>query len=104
MILEAFSSKLKNAYKRNTGRAEAVLHEWLSETLSAEEAANDIVVQVIQAEITQVTMGDEVWFVGQSKTGAELLNALYRYCRSFDNWQFTRWLHNVKASDFPTVQ
>ncbi len=108
MILEAFSGKLKKDYS-GSKQAEALLHEWLTEILSqktlketsARNPDEALVHQVIQTEIACVTMDDDVWFVGRSETGASLLEALYSYCKSYDNWQFSRWLHHLQASDFP---
>ncbi len=110
MILEAFSHKLKNSsgnQSKGSCPAEDLLHEWLMGILTGEsgdsDSVDDIVTRVIQTEIAYVAMDDELWFVGRSETGAELLDALYNYCKSYDNWQFSRWLHDLQASDFPKV-
>ena len=42
----------------------------------------------------------QIFFIGKSETGENLINALYNFALSFDQQNFNRWLHNVKASDF----
>jgi len=34
------------------------------------------------------------------ETGKELLNSLFIFADSYDQQRFSRWIHNVKASDF----
>ncbi len=100
MILETFSQYLKQQYSEDAS-AEAVLHQWLEQQLNL--TTPDNIGKVIQTEIVKVHFDDEVWFVGTSDSGAQLLESLYQYCASYDRWQFSRWLHNVKAADFSSA-
>ena len=38
--------------------------------------------------------------VPNSKSGEILLNSLYLYCDSYEQWQFSRWLHHLKPHNF----
>ncbi len=99
MILEAFSQSLLAA--DNRGRVpEHVLFEWLSRILLMPPAPDDMVGRVIHAEIRMIDCNGYPAFEGKSATGDTLLCSLYQYCRSFDHWQFTRWLHERSATDF----
>jgi len=99
LILCAFSEQLR--LDRNRGRApERVLFEWLTGILLMPPAPDDHVSKVIHAEIALLDCDGHPAFEGKSKTGSQLLSSLYQFCRSFDHWQFTRWVHEVSASDF----
>jgi len=97
MILEAFSTYLKQHYNGQFD-PETVLHQWLDMQLSSPQPSQ--IGLVIQIEIAKIIFEEEIWFVGTSETGANLLESLYQYCGSYDHWQFSRWLHQVQASDF----
>ena len=123
VILEAFSRVLKSP--ESQGRMpEAVLYDWLSTILLEPAAPQDHVAQIIHTEISLLdedTIEEIVEdpqamelltqlngpfshglfaFVPKSGSGERLLNALISFCRSYDQWQFSRWLHHVNASDF----
>lgn len=97
VILEAFSQALKQQDPA-PHKPEDVLHCWLADILDF--PPQDTVSQVIHTEITRVQVNGQRWFSGRSHTGEQLLKALYTYCRSYDNWRFARWLHDIRASDF----
>ena len=48
--------------------------------------------------------GGERHFEGLSRSGKVLLKSLTSYCVSYDHWQFSRWLHNLRASDFGQIR
>ncbi len=99
MILEAFSTHLKT----NTipdKPPERILMEWLTSILLFPPAPGDQVGRVIHTEIAMSECNGQFLFEGTSKTGRELLRSLTLYCRSYDHWQFSRWVHEVRASDF----
>lgn len=104
MILEAFSDELHNNTCRVTMRSdrpsEDVLHQWLAKILLHPPADGDHVGNVIHAEIAMVVIEGQVEFQGRSASGDRLLQSLYEYCISYENWQFSRWLHHIRASDF----
>jgi hypothetical protein len=99
LILHAFSTYLQQP--QNRGRTpEKVLFEWLMRTLLVPPAPDDMVARVVHAEIALIDCEGHFAFEAKSNTGRELLKSLTQYCRSFDHWQFTRWVHEVQASDF----
>jgi hypothetical protein len=106
MILHAFSKKLREDFCQDFP-AEVILYEWLADILSRPPLAGDHVAQVIH---TEVAMAEPIrrtdpleahHFEGRSQSGRKLLEALLSYCKSYERWQFSRWLHHLRASDFP---
>ncbi len=114
MILEAFSDVLHECYRRNEQSAEAVLQEWLLGYLRAPLDQADHISRVLHTEIgyldPDLTAESANFhqesksfqgFFGKSYSGQILLESLFEYCKSYENWQFSRWLHHLRASDFP---
>ena len=99
MILEAFSDYLKEDHNRDRSPEQALM-AWLTRILLLPPAPDDMVGRVIHAEISMVNFQDRTLFEGNSHSGRKLLKSLIEYCRSYDHWQFTRWLHELRASDF----
>jgi len=99
LILEAFSDYLKQEHNRALS-PEKVLMTWLTGILLLPPAPNDMVGKVIHAEISMFSCQGKTLFDGKSHTGRQLLKSLIEYCRSYDHWQFTRWVHELRASDF----
>jgi hypothetical protein len=109
MILEAFSQYLREP--EHAGQpALGVLARWLQEQFSepvrsgvpiSEPAgmANHVR-RVLQAELDYSFDEGQFYFFGLTRYGQRLVKQLTEYCHSYDNWQFTRWLHHIKASDF----
>jgi hypothetical protein len=103
MILEAFSKTLKQQFRRR-GEALHILQEWLSLYLSMPlHSGSSMVQQVLHTEIEQASFSPLTLFRGKSETGDVLLQSLYDYCRSYEDWEYRRWLHTLKASDFEEV-
>jgi hypothetical protein len=65
-------------------------------TPSTEDKVRDVLV----AEIELTLETPVLLFQGKSPSGDILLKSLYEYCLSYEDWQYRRWLHEVKASDF----
>lgn len=123
MILEAFGQQLQQPHHR--GRSpEAVLCQWLASILLVPPSQNagrkaadptaltpeeevavqqEQVARVIHAELELCEHEESFFFQPRSESGRILLESLFSYCRSFDNWQFSRWLHHIQASDFSPV-
>lgn len=119
MILEAFSEVLHECYRRNEQSAEAVLQDWILGYLRAPLDPTDQVSRVLHTEIGYLDPALSVesppeesqhypeqnapyqGFFGKSYSGQILLESLFEYCKSYENWQFSRWLHHLRASDFP---
>jgi hypothetical protein len=99
LILEAFSTHLK-AHNQPNDPPERILMEWLTTALLYPPAPGDMIGKILHTEISRMESQGYYWFEGKSDTGRELLNTLTQYCRSYDHWQFSRWVHEVRASDF----
>jgi hypothetical protein len=99
LILEAFSQYLQKQNHRNVS-PEKVLYEWLGQVLLLPPAPDDMVGRVIHAEIALISCQGHQGFEGKGDTGRQLLRSLTQYCRSYDHWQFSRWVHEIQASDF----
>lgn len=97
MIIRAFSEYIRQF--DDDIETNVLLFGWLKGRLSQKAECN--VTKVIQKEIS--LLSDEncnVTFTGKSKTGTKLLDSLYKYADSYEQQKFTRWVHDLKASDF----
>jgi hypothetical protein len=97
MILEAFSEILHQEWVPDKRGARDILHDWLLHHLQAPRA-NTHVTAVIQAEICYLAVPNQLVFFSESPTGVVLLNSMYDYCDSYEQWQFSRFLHHLKSS------
>ncbi len=100
MILEAFSKVLHEERARTGDSAENILHDWLQDQLACYDAELDNVTRVIQTEVAMLNISGQIVFTGRSTTGQTLLDSLYLYCDSYEQWQFRRWLHHAKPHSF----
>jgi hypothetical protein len=108
VILEAFSHVLHKEYGPKQP-AVAVLQRWLAaqlmnQTPEALDHVHHIVLTELSLKRKAVRRKNGLRYVlfvqANSISGQVLLNSLYDYCRSYEDWQYRRWLHTVKASDF----
>jgi hypothetical protein len=103
MILEAFAQTLQRCFDKDNGAA-SILHSWLMWHLESDHEIKDDDVRqvrnVLKAEIERCQDAPATLFQGKSPSGRVLLESLYAYCLSYEDWQYRRWLHEVKASDF----
>lgn len=112
MILEAFSSILKERYSaeasgesssENSRSTSAcyVLQCWLLDHLNHPVTdETDHVHRVIRTEFSASLQNGLPVIEAKTKSGAILLESLYDYCRAYEDWQYRRWLHTLSASDF----
>lgn len=103
MILEAFSDVMKREYRQSCDPV-AILHDWLESYLERPVDPYDPISQVIHTEIEMIYDTGERAFEGLSRSGKVLLKSLTSYCISYDHWQFSRWLHDLRASDFGEIR
>lgn len=97
MILEAFSEYIKQFDDEIP--TDVLLFGWLKSKLAQKPECH--VTNVIHKEIALVSDEEcNITFSGKSKTGIKLLEALYNYADSYEQQKFTRWVHDLKASDF----
>lgn len=98
MIIKAFSEYLiKSDHKEPSIKT---LERWLKLNLSKKPENN--IERIIHAEIKIEDSKEDNPFTANSKSGVKLLQALHAFAQSYDQQNFNRWLHKVKASDFTT--
>ncbi len=97
MILNAFSEYIK---KFNADvPAVVVLSRWLREKIIKEPENN--IDLVIQKELALMKNKRGLFLItAKSESGRNLLEHLYEFALSYDNYKFSKWLHKIKASDF----
>lgn len=130
MILEAFSEVLKQRYQKPGDALpllEGWLMGYLLDSLAPNGSQESHVQNVLTTEIEVLwvkapPIKDKVKdklkgnptskkmpmlapapmaiFVGKSPTGHRLLNSLTEYCKSYEDWQYRRWLHQVQPAHF----
>lgn len=115
VILEAFAEYLHAADPKTP--ATEILARWLWERLSIPPECN--VDRVLHCEISiglaprdrrtgekRATSNKSCRttptyvFKGSSDSGKKLLKSLYEYCLSYEQQKWSRFVHNLKASDF----
>jgi hypothetical protein len=103
LILEAFAQHLQSrpiTEGKLDLKPELVLYHWVLGYLNMEPNLADPVSTVLHAEIQVFNADGHLALEGKSESGRRLLKTLYQFCRSYDHWQFSRWLHHIRASDF----
>ncbi len=98
MILEAFSQHLKQQDDKIS--ADIILLQWLREKLKVEPEDNTDRILHAEIEFSSDENGNII-FKGKAKSGKILLEALFNYAQSYEQQKFGRWVHKLKASDFP---
>ena len=97
MILKAFSRYIQ---KFNADiPAVILLSKWLRENFSKKPKNN--VERILQKETVFLKNQQGLFLIiGRSDSGRRLLESLYQYALSYDNYKFSKWVHKLKASDF----
>lgn len=101
MILEAFSEYLRGF---NTDIPPVkLLSRWLKDILSKPPSNN--IENIIHTELALLETQNGIYLIiGKDKSGKILIESLYNFALSYEQQNFNRWLHNVKASDFNTTK
>ena len=101
MILQEFSNYLQKHDK------EIVENHSILKLLCAwviaiqEKPAQNNVERIVQTEITYATNSkNEFLLIGKSKTGQKLVESLYNFALSYEQYVMQKWLEDKKASDF----
>ncbi len=96
MILAAFGKELN---KQKNVEPTNFLNKWLVAIL--QKKPENHVENIIHTELylTKTKAGTTI-ITTDSPTGRTLLNTLYNYCLSYENFLFARWLHKIKSNDF----
>jgi len=97
MIIKAFSEYIKTFNSEIPSLL--LLTRWIKEKLSKNPENN--VERIIHNEIGILKNKRGVFLlIGKTKSGKVLLEALNEFSLSYDQHKFSKWIHNVKASDF----
>lgn len=102
MILQEFSTYLKqfsDEITQNKITATKVLCQWIHVVIN--KNPKNHVDKIVHKEImlAENKYGDFL-IVGKSESGRVLVNALYNYALSYENFLMSRWLENKKPKDF----
>jgi len=103
LILEAFAQYLQSIPIKEgklDQKPEVLLYHWIMDYLNAPANLADPVSAILHAELYTFDADGHKAFEAKSESGRRLLKTLFHYCRSYDHWQFSRWLHTIRASDF----
>ncbi len=96
MILREFSKYLQENKEKNSVN---LLNEWLIERLTKPSLCK--VDNVIKTELYYAKNSNgKTLIIGKSDTGRTLLNALYNFSLSFEQYKMAKFLHNKKSNDF----
>ncbi len=96
MILKEFSKYLQENKDKNSVE---LLNEWLLKKLinpSLNKVDNIIKTELYLAK----NNNDKTLIIAKSETGRTLLNALYNFSLSFEQYKLAKFLHNKKSTDF----
>ena len=102
MILKAFSTYLKK-YNEDIidGKTTAtkLLCEWIRLVIKKNPESN--VDKIVHTEILLAENSDgDFIIVGKSDSGRVLVNALNNFALSYENYLMSKWLADIKATDF----
>ena len=96
MILKEFSKFLQENKEKNSVN---LLNEWLIERLT--KPSLNKVDNVIKTELYYAKNNNgKTLIIAKSDTGRTLLNALYNFSMSYEQYKMAKFLHDKKSSDF----
>jgi hypothetical protein len=97
MIIKAFSEYIKIFNSEIPPLL--LLTRWLKEKMSKNPENN--VEKIIHNEIGLLKNNGGVFLlVGKTNSGRVLIEALYEFALSYDQHKFSKFIHDLKASDF----
>ena len=96
MILKEFSKYLQENQDKSPA---LLLNEWIIERLK--RPSLDKIDIVLKTELYYAENSSKnTLVIAKSETGRTLLNALYNFALSFEQYKFAKFLHNKKDSGF----
>ena len=96
MILKEFSKYLQENKDKNSVN---LLNEWIIERL--QRPSLDKVDNILKAELYFAkNNNDKTLIIAKSESGRILLNALYNFSLSFEQYKLAKFLHDKKSNDF----
>lgn len=96
MILKEFSKYLQENKDKNSIK---LLNEWIIKRITRPSV--DKIDNILKAELYYAkNNNDKTLIIAKSETGRTLLNALYNFSLSFEQYKLAKFLHDKKSSDF----
>lgn len=96
MILKEFSKYLQENRDKNSV---SLLNEWIIERLK--RPSLNKVDNILKAELYFLkNSNNKTLIIAKSDTGRTLINALYNFALSFEQYKLAKFLHDKKSSDF----
>lgn len=96
MILKEFSKYLQENKDKNSVN---LLNDWIKERLL--RPSLDKVDNILKAELYFAkNKNNKTLIIAKSETGRTLLNALYNFSLSFEQYKLAKFLHDKKSCDF----
>ena len=96
MILKEFSKYLQENKDKNSVN---LLNDWLIEHLT--KPSLNKVDNIIKTELYFAKNNNgKTLIIAKSETGRTLLNALYNFSLSFEQYKFAKFIHYKKSNDF----
>ena len=104
MILNEFSKYLQSRNEEiisNKISATKLLCEWIKLVINKNPKNN--IDKIVHKEIMLAeNNSNDFLIVGKSESGRVLVNALYNFALSYENYIMQKWLSDKKPSDFTT--
>lgn len=95
MILKEFSKYLQENKEKNSV---ILLNEWI--TLRLKRPSLDKVDSILKTELYFAkNSNNKTLIIAKSDTGRTLLNALYNFSLSFEQYKFAKFIHDKKSCD-----
>ena len=96
MILKELSKYLQENKDKNSVN---LLNDWIIERL--QRPSLDKVDNILKAELYFAkNNNDKTLIIAKSESGRTLLNALYNFSLSFEQYKLAKFLHDKKSTDF----
>ena len=96
MILKEFSKYLQENKDKNSMN---LLNEWIIEHIT--KPSLNKVDNILKAELYYAKNNNgKTLIIAKSETGRTLLNALYNFSLSFEQYKLAKFLHDKKSNDF----
>lgn len=96
MILKEFSKYLQENKEKSSV---VLLNEWITERLQ-KPSLNKVDI-ILKTELYFLkNNNNKTLIIAKSETGRTLLNALYNFALSFEQYKLAKFLHDKKSNDF----
>ncbi len=96
MILKEFSKYLQENKEKNSVE---LLNEWIIERLN--RPSLDKVDNILKTELYYAkNKNNRTLIIAKSETGRTLINALYNFSLSFEQYKLAKFLHDKKPKNF----